>query len=66
MVAKNLGYSERSWRLVGGMLLVVLTLLHVIGPWGFIGLLPMAIALVGYCPIYALMGRSTRRPHVGA
>lgn len=52
---------DRAVRLVLG---VVLLSLVVIGPqtmWGLLGLVPLATGLVGFCPLYRLLGVSTCR-----
>ena len=34
-------------------------------PWGWIGLVPLATALIGYCPAYQIFGiRTCRAPRV--
>jgi hypothetical protein len=32
------------------------------GPWNLFGLVLMATGMLGYCPIYAALGRSSCRP----
>jgi hypothetical protein len=39
-----------------GALLILLSLLNVIGPWGWIGLLPIATGLLRFCPAYTVLG----------
>jgi hypothetical protein len=29
-------------------------------PWGYLGLIPLITGMVGFCPLYALVGLSTR------
>lgn len=50
---------DRITRMLVGGLLIVLAILGVIGPWGWIGLLPLVTGAVGYCPAYRLFGWST-------
>jgi hypothetical protein len=50
---------DRSFRIVLGLGLLSLT---VIGPqtwFGFLGLLPLATGVFGFCPIYKMLGMST-------
>jgi hypothetical protein len=57
----NVGTADR---IVRGLLGLALLSLVVIGPqtwWGLLGVVPLATALVSYCPAYALLGVSTRR-----
>lgn len=60
---KNLGTADRVIRTVIG--LAVLSLLLVVdGPWrwaGLVGLVPLATAAIGWCPLYLPFGISTCR-----
>jgi hypothetical protein len=56
---QNIGNIERVLRIVVGAALVVLAGLGTIGWWGWLGLVPLATGLVGWCPPYALLGIST-------
>lgn len=50
---------DRGIRIVIGLVLLSLT---VIGPktlWGLVGLIPLITGLVGFCPLYRLIGVST-------
>lgn len=56
---KNIGSVERAVRIIVGA--AVLTLVFV-GPqsaWGYLGIVPLATGLLGWCPPYALFGFST-------
>lgn len=58
---KNVGNYERLFRALVG--LAVLSLIFV-GPkslWGLVGLIPLATAVIGWCPPYAIFGISTCR-----
>ena len=55
----NVGTLDRALRIVGGLALIVLAFAGTIGPWGYIGILPLATALVGSCPAYTLLGVDT-------
>ena len=53
---KNEGNLDRVMRIVAGLVLLSLT---VIGPqsmWGLVGVVPLLTGLVGYCPVYSLLG----------
>jgi len=61
--AKDMSINEssidRALRVVLGI--VVLSLV-IVGPktmWGLLGLVPLATGLVGFCPLYRLLGIST-------
>jgi hypothetical protein len=55
----NVGGIDRILRIVGGVALIGLTLAGSIGAWGWIGVVPLATGLVGFCPIYPLLGLNT-------
>ncbi len=55
----NEGTWDRALRVIVGLALIGLTLTHVIGPWGWLGLLPLATGAVGFCGLYALLGIRT-------
>lgn len=53
---KNVGETDRALRVFVGVLLILLSLLNVIGPWGWLGLLPIATGLLRVCPAYSVLG----------
>lgn len=55
----NEGTIDRAARIVLGLGLLSLTFLGPQSPLGFIGLVPLATGLVGFCPLYRLVGFST-------
>ena len=55
----NVGTVDRSLRVVAGGVLVGLAATGTVGWWGWLGLVPLATALVGWCPAYTLLGVST-------
>ncbi len=55
----NVGGIDRILRIVIGAVLVVLAATGQVGVWGWIGLLPLATGLVGWCPPYSLLGINT-------
>ena len=58
-MTKNIGNIERVLRIVAGAVLVVLAATGQVGVWGWIGLLPLATGLTGWCPPYSLLGINT-------
>ena len=59
MFARNEGTIDRVLRVILG--LAVLSLVF-IGPktnWGYLGLVPLLTGLVGYCPLYRIVGLNT-------
>ena len=61
-MTKNEGSLDRMVRVVVGIALIVLALTHHIGAWGWIGVVPLATALIGWCPAYTLLGIRTSKP----
>ena len=55
----NLGTIDRILRLLVGLVLIALVFTGPQINWGWIGLIPLATALVGNCPVYSLLGFST-------
>lgn len=55
----NVGGVDRALRILVGLLLVGLTLAGLIGVWGWIGVLPLATGVLGFCPAYPLLGVNT-------
>ena len=58
-MTQNIGGIERIVRVLAGLILVGLTLSSQIGVWGWLGLVPIATGLIGWCPPYSLLGINT-------
>lgn len=58
-MSANVGGIDRILRIVVGLGLLSLVFVGPQTPWGWIGLVPLLTALVGYCPAYSLIGLST-------
>jgi hypothetical protein len=58
-MTKNVGNIERIIRIVGGLVLIALASTGNVGVWGWLGLVPLATGLVGWCPPYSLLGINT-------
>ncbi len=56
---KNVGNIDKVLRIVAGAVLIGLTLSGIIGVWGWIGVVPLATGLLGWCPAYSLLGIKT-------
>lgn len=50
---------ERFARVGLGLLLIALAVGGTIGAWGYVGVVPLATGLTGWCPLYSLLGIST-------
>jgi hypothetical protein len=57
----NVGGADRFLRIAVGVLLVVLALTGAIGPWGWIGIVPIATGTFRFCPAYPLLGMNTAK-----
>jgi Protein of unknown function (DUF2892) len=55
----NVGGIDRILRIVIGLALIALALTGTIGAWGWVGIVPLATALMGFCPLYTVLGFST-------
>jgi hypothetical protein len=55
----NEGTADRIIRVVIGLTLLSLTVLGPGSMWGLVGLVPLATGVVGFCPLYRLVGIST-------
>lgn len=54
----NVGGIDRILRIVGGLALIVWALMG--GPvWAWAGIIPLATALINFCPLYTLIGVNT-------
>jgi phosphatidylglycerophosphate synthase len=59
MISKNVGMVDRVLRAVVGLVLVALVFVGPQTPWGWIGLILIGTAFVGFCPAYRLFGLRT-------
>ena len=55
----NEGGMDRVVRIVAGVVLLGLMAMGTIGWWGWLGLVPLATGLIGWCPAYTLLGMNT-------
>lgn len=55
----NEGTIDRALRVIVGLVLIVLAVTGTIGAWGWIGIVPVATGLIGWCPAYTLLGVNT-------
>lgn len=56
---KNIGSVERVARIVLGAAILAFAFIGPRTPWAYLGIVPLATGLVGWCPPYALFGIST-------
>jgi hypothetical protein len=56
----NVGSVDRVIRVVAGVALTGLAAAGTIGPWGYVGVLPLHTGFMRVCPAYSLLGVNTR------
>lgn len=55
----NEGKVDRVLRVLVGLVLIALVFSGPKTNWGWIGLIPLITGLVGWCPLYRLVGLNT-------
>jgi hypothetical protein len=55
----NVGTMDRGVRIVVGAALIAATVAGAIGPWGWLGVVPIATGLFRFCPAYLPFGLNT-------
>lgn len=55
----NEGGIDRIVRILAGLVLIGLAYTGTVGMWGYIGVVPLATGLIGWCPAYTLLGMNT-------
>ncbi len=55
-MTRNIGTVDRALRIIVGLILIALVFVGPQTPWGWIGLIPLITALVGWCPAYRMIG----------
>lgn len=59
IMKKNVGFFERLIRIVAGILIMSNIVIGLETPWAWLGIIPLATGLIGWCPPYSLLGIST-------
>lgn len=62
-MTKNVGGVDRGLRVAAGVALLSLVFVGPQTPWGWIGVVPLFTALIGWCPAYSLFGIKTCKAH---
>jgi len=57
----NIGSIDRALRIVVGIVLIAMVFVGPQTPWGWIGVVPLLTALIGWCPAYSIFGFKTQR-----
>ncbi len=55
----NVGGIDRVLRAVVGIVLIAIVFVGPQTPWGWVGLVPLLTAVVGFCPLYTVLGLNT-------
>ncbi len=55
----NVGGLDKILRIVAGLGLIGATAAGLLPVWGYIGIVPLATGLMGWCPAYSLLGIKT-------
>ena len=58
-MTRNIGTIDRILRTVVGLGAIALVFVGPQTSWGWLGLLPLATVVLGWCPPYALLGINT-------
>lgn len=56
---KNIGSIDRTVRIILGLALISLVFVGPQTPWGWLGVIPLATALISWCPLYMLLRINT-------
>jgi hypothetical protein len=56
---QNVGSIDRALRAIVGLVLIALVFVGPQTVWGWIGVIPLATAIIGWCPPYSLLGINT-------
>ncbi len=60
-MGKNMGGVDRVLRLIVGVVLLSLVFIGPQTPWGWVGLIPLVTAAIGWCPLYTMLGTKTTK-----
>lgn len=58
-MSRNEGNIDPALRIIAGLALLALVFVGPQTPWGWIGIVPLVTGLVGFCPLYRLLGINT-------
>ena len=58
-MTRNEGSIDRGLRIAAGLILIALAATGTVGVWGYLGVVPLATGLIGWCPAYTLLGMNT-------
>ena len=59
MFKVNEGTADRIFRAIVGIGLLSIVFVGPKTPWGWLGIVPLATSLMGWCPLYSVLGINT-------
>ena len=59
MFKTNEGTLDRGLRILAGLVLIAIVFFGPKTPLGWIGIVPLVTGLIGWCPVYTLLGIRT-------
>lgn len=59
MLEKNMGGVDRITRVGLGLALIASAAVGALGPWAYIGIVPVITGAIGSCPAYSVFGFKT-------
>ena len=59
VMSRNEGTLDRALRIIVGLALIAMVFVGPQAAWGWIGIVPLVTGLVGFCPLYRLVGLNT-------
>lgn len=63
MLALNEGVFDRTIRIVIGAILLLVAITVRGSTWAYLGAIPLITGIIGFCPLYTLLGLSTYEKH---
>ena len=57
----NVGGVDKTLRVILGVVLIAATVMGALPVWGYIGVVPLVTGLVNFCPLYTVLGFSSRK-----
>jgi len=58
-IERNEGAIDRALRVIVGLAVISLVFVGPQTAWGWLGIVPLATGLIGWCPAYTLLGIRT-------
>ena len=55
----NEASGDRIARVIAGIVLIGLAATQTVGWWGWLGVIPLVTGAIGWCPLYAIVGKGT-------